>query len=374
MTFFSFALDPVSFSLDASVGHIAALCIADDGRQLSPLHRAPWVDDTEAVFEATTPPNVKRLSGDFLCAPFGRNDVVEAPSHGWPANSSWDHVETTRADDHLIAAFILAHTVMGAEVEKRITLRAGHPFIYQEHRFRGGQGAVSAAHHVMVHMQARGRLAVSPKAFAFTPPGPLETDPARGRSMLAYPAQSEDLRAFPLADGGTADLTWFPPGQNHEDFLTLAESKAEERNSAEPGWSVISRTAERDRVLILKNRDTLPVTMLWMSNGGRDYAPWSGRHTGVLGIEDGRASGLGHADSIRPNAMNRAGVATAFELGGHKTLRIRQVIGACAIAPGEGEVMNLSVETDELTLHFNRGPARILPFDASFLTDGQPSS
>jgi hypothetical protein len=186
MTFFSFALDPVSFSLDASVGHIAALCIADDGRQLSPLHRAPWVDDTEAVFEATTPPNVKRLSGDFFCAPFGRNDVVEAPSHGWPANSSWDHVETTRADDHLIAAFILAHTVMGAEVEKRITLRAGHPFIYQEHRFRGGQGAVSAAHHVMVHMQAGGRLAVSPKAFAFTPPGSRlrPTPHAAARSWL----------------------------------------------------------------------------------------------------------------------------------------------------------------------------------------------
>jgi hypothetical protein len=95
--------------------------------------------------------------------------------------------------------------------------------------------------------------------------------------------------------------------------------------------------------------------MLWMSNGGRDYAPWSGRHTGVLGIEDGRASGLGHADSIRPNAMNSNGIPTAFDLGNDQTVRIRQVIGACAIAPGEGGIVNLTVETDRLALHFDRG-------------------
>lgn len=365
MTLCSFDLAPVSLSLDTSVGHIAALRIADSGRQLVPLHRAPWVDDPDAVFEATTPPNVKRLSGDFFCAPFGRNDVAEAPSHGWPANSAWEHVDTTRFDDQLTAVFNLAHTVMGAMLEKRITLRAGHPFIYQEHRLEGGQGAVSAAHHVMVHMREGGRLAVSPKAYAFTPPERLEPDPARGRSILAYPARSEDLLAFPLAGGGSADLTGFPPGENHEDFLTLVEK----RNGCELGWSVVSRTAEQDRVLILKNSETLPVTMLWMSNGGRDYAPWSGRHAGVLGIEDARASGLGHADSIRPNAINSTGIPTAFDLGGQQIVRIRQVIGACAIVPGEGEVVDLTVETDRLTLHFDRGSSRTIPFDASFLAD-----
>lgn len=368
MTIYSFDLDPVSLSLDASVGHIAALRIGDNDRQLVPLHRAPWVDDAEAVFDQATPPNVQRLSGDFFCAPFGRNDVVDAPSHGWPANSAWDHVETTRIDDHLSAVFRLAQEVMGATVEKRITLRADHPFIYQEHRIIGGHGAVSAAHHVMVHMQAGGHLAVSPKAIAFTPPDALEPDPARGRSILAYPARSENLHAFPLAEGGAADLTRFPPGQNHEDFLTLVERQAEHAIGSALGWSVVSRTAERDRVLILKNSDTLPVTMLWLSNGGRDYAPWSGRHTGVLGVEDARASGLGHADSIRPNAMNASGVPTAFDLGKQRTVRIRQVIGACAIAPGEGEVADLSVEADHLELHFDRGPVRKMPFDASFLS------
>jgi hypothetical protein len=247
-----FDLAPVSVSLDTSVGHIAALHIADDGRQLSPLHRAPWVDDAEAVFEATTPPNVKRLSGDFFCAPFGRNDVVEAPRTDGPPTAEWEHVETTRADDHLIAVFILAHKVMGADGGEAHHAACGPSLHLSGTPFEGGQGAVSAAHHVMVHMQEGGRLAVSPKAFAFTPPEGLRPDPARGRSILAYPARSEDLGAFPLAGGGTTDLTWFPPGESHEDFLTLVERQDGNRNGAALGWSVISRTAEQDRVLILE--------------------------------------------------------------------------------------------------------------------------
>jgi hypothetical protein len=175
--------------------------------------------------------------------------------HGWPANSEWEHVETTRADDHLTAVFILAHKVMGATLEKRITLRAGHPFIYQEHRFEGGQGAVSAGASCDGSHAGGRRLAVSPKAFAFTPPeSRLEPDPARGRSILAYPARSEDLGAFPLAGGGTTDLTRYPPGESHEDFLTLVERQDGNRNGAALGWSVISRTAEQDRVLILEEQ------------------------------------------------------------------------------------------------------------------------
>lgn len=362
MTIYSFDLDPVSLSIDLSVGHIAALKIRDGQRTLSPLHRAPWVDDPDAVFPDATPPNVKRLSGDFFCAPFGRNDVEEGPSHGWPANSAWDHVETSRQDDRLTASFRLQRLVMGATVEKRITLIAGHPFIYQEHSFSGGAGATSAAHHVMVHMADGGDLAFSPKQAAQTPPEALETDPERGRSILAYPAHKENLTAFPLADGGLADLTGYPVGENHEDFLTLLEAPA-----ASLGWSVVSRKAEKDRIIVLKRPDVLPVTMLWMSNGGRDYAPWSGSHTGVLGIEDARASPLGHAESCRDNELTRSGIPTSFALGrGNRTI-IRQVIGACRENPSEGALNALCEESSGLSLKFQDGGTRTLKYDQAFL-------
>ncbi|MGJ8571874.1 MAG: hypothetical protein ACSHXI_14360 [Hoeflea sp.] len=364
MTIYSFDLDPVSLSIDLSVGHIAELNIRDGQRTLSALHRASWVDDPDAVFPDATPPNVKRLSGDFFCAPFGRNDVEEGPSHGWPANSAWDHVGTSRQDDRLTESFRLQRRVMGATVEKRITLIAGHPFVYQEHSFSGGAGAISAAHHVMVHMADGGDLAFSPKQGAWTPPEALETDPKRGRSILAYPAHTEDLTSFPLADSGMADLTVYPIGQSHEDFLTLVEAPARSL-----GWTVVNRKAENDRIFILRRPEILPVTMLWMSNGGRDYAPWSGSHTGVLGIEDARASPLGHADSCRDNELNRRGIPTAFLLDNARRITLRQIIGACGEQPGEGVCKQLYEEGSGLSLKFHNGGTRTLKYDPFFLAE-----
>ncbi|MEM5473822.1 hypothetical protein WNZ14_18975 [Hoeflea sp. AS60] len=362
MALHSFELDPVSLSIDLSVGHIVDLKIKDGDRILSPLHRAPWVDEPAAEFPDGTAPNVKRLSGDFFCAPFGRNDAEEGPSHGWPANSAWDHIETIRQDDRITVIFRLQRHVMGASVEKRITLVTGHPFVYQEHRFTGGAGGVSAAHHVMVHMADGGEIAFSPKQGAQTPPEALETDPERGRSILAYPAETEDLQAFPLADGGTADLTVYPLAEGHEDFLTLIEAPGRAL-----GWTVASRKAEQDRIIVLKRPDSLPVTMLWMSNGGRDYAPWSGRHTGVLGIEDARASPLGHADSCRENDLSRRGIPTAFALSTGQTITVRQVIGACASGSDESCVGDVRAEESALMLLFKDGGSRSLGYDPDFL-------
>ena len=369
MTIHTFDLDPVALSIDASVGHIAGLTVRDGDRMLSPLHRAPWVDDPAVEFPIGTAPNVKHLSGDFFCAPFGRNDIEDAPSHGWPANSAWQLVDTSRRDDRTTIVFQLQRTVMGARVEKRITLISGHSFVYQEHSFSGGEGAVSAAHHVMVHMQDGGELAVSPKAHALTPPEALEPDPSRGRSILAYPGHTTDLSAFPLASGGFADLTHYPPGESHEDFLTLVEDCAGESAGPSLGWSVVSRKAEQDRIIILKRPEVLPVTMLWMSNGGRNYAPWSSRHSGVLGIEDARASPLGHADSSGENDFTRSGVSTAFELGHERKITIRQIIGACAASPEEGKLANVSAENQSLILHFHGGGTRSLNYDPGFLAE-----
>ena len=68
------------------------------------------------------------------------------------------------------------------------------------------------------------------------------------------------------------------------------------------GWFAAAARKTRDRLLSLKRPREFPVTFLWFSNGGRDYKPWSGRHTGVLGIEEGRANSVhGHRASIDPN-------------------------------------------------------------------------
>ncbi len=352
----------ISLSVDLSVGHLSDLAVEDGSRLLRPLHRAPWADEPPESFAEATPPNVARLSGDFFCAPFSRNDVEEAPPHGWPANSAWDLVDERRVEGGHQARFVLRRKPFGATVEKRLTLRDGHPFVYQEHVLSGGRGELPVAHHTMTRMADGGVLAFSPKRAAVTPSSPLEPDPARGRSILAYPARSDGPAHFPLAAGGSADLRRYPPGERHEDFVTLVEA-----DPSGIGYTTCSRLAERDALLVLKPAAMLPVTMLWFSNGGRGYAPWSGRHVGVLGIEDG-CSASGHRQSLGDNPIRREGVPTTIALDPGGEVRIRQVIGAAALA-GDANVAGLKVEPQLLTLLLDDGTTIARPFDGAFLQD-----
>jgi hypothetical protein len=350
----------ISVSLDLAVGHIAKMAIEADGRILEPLHRAPWIEEPRETQPPGLPEGVIRLSGDFLCAPFSVADVEKAPLHGWPANSPWAVVESAAIEGGWRATFRLTRTVMGATVEKTLTLRDGHPFLYQEHAFVGGQGAISVAHHTMTVMKDGGRLAFSPKRVAATPADATEPDPARGRYLLAYPARTHDLAAFPAAAGGTTDLTDYRMDRRHEDFVTLVEA-----GHGGPGWTAVARRAEKDLVLVLKNPADLPVTMLWISNGGRDYAPWNGRHRGVLGIEDGRAA-IGHAASLGDNWLKREGVPTAFDLAEGRRIAFRQVVGAVPLDGGEPP-LSVTVRPRHLELAFADGGTRDIPHDGGFL-------
>ncbi|PDQ22797.1 hypothetical protein CN311_02005 [Mesorhizobium sanjuanii] len=360
----------ISVSVDLAVGHLSDMAVDIDGRRLKPLHRAPWIDEPRETLPQDLPEGTMHLSGDFLCAPFSRSDVEAAPLHGWTANSPWDVVASEATGDGWRATFRLRRKVMGAAVDKILTLHDGHPFLYQEHVFSGGSGAISVAHHPMTAMRNGGRLAFSPKRFAATPDDPLEPDPARGRFRLAYPARSADLTRFPAADGGTLDLGDYRMDLEREDFLTLVEA-----DHGGLGWTALARHAEQDLVLVLKNPAELPVTMLWISNGGRDYAPWSGRHRGVLGIEDGRTA-LGHAASLGDNWLKREGVATAFALAEGRSLSFRHVIGALPQSR-EGSQNNGEPPRDIVTGHgmmhvlAAESTMRDVAFDSDFLRIGR---
>jgi hypothetical protein len=355
-----FQAEGISAALDLAVGHIARLVIESGERTLEPLHRAPWIDRDD--LPEGLPEGVVRLSGDFLCAPFSRSDVEAAPLHGWSANSAWDLVSDEPIPGGRRATFRLERQIMGAVVEKTLILRDGHPFLYQEHSFTGGSGAISVAHHPMTEMAEGGRLAFSPKRLAATPPDVTEPDPARGAHLLAYPARSSDLARFPAADGGQTDLTDYSAVRRHEDFVTLVEA-----DHGGMGWTAVARKAEADIVLVLKNPAELPVTMLWISNGGRFYAPWNGR-AGVLGIEDGR-SAIGHAASLGDNWLKHEGVETAFMLGGRVTFR--QIVGALPLDGGDPP-SRVEAKPGRLRLTFADGSHCEVPFDETFLRIGEP--
>ncbi len=356
MSNIAFSAAGISVAVDLSVGHIADMAMDLGDRVLRPLHRAPWIGETG--LPADIAPGLERLSGDFLCAPFSRNDIEEAPGHGWPANSPWSVVSSSAIPGGWRATLRLAKTVFGATIEKTLTLRDNHPFLYQEHRIIGGSGELPVAHHAMSVMARGGKLAFSPKRFAETPAESLEPDPARGRYKLAYPARTLDIRRFPTSDGGVTDLAAYAGNDRREDFVILVEEPA---NAL--GWTALQRQAEGDLVLVLKNPSELPITMLWYSNGGRDYAPWNGRHLGVLGIEDGRTA-VGHRQSIGDNTLKAAGVPTSFALSPDLTISFRHILGALPL-----QALPHSVEQQKNTLVLSmEGREFLTPFDSGFLS------
>lgn len=348
----------ISFNFSPDCGIVSALTVQDQGRRISMLHKAPWVG-SNITLPAGAPRHQAHLEGDFFCAPFSDASADCAPLHGWPANGFWQLSPRTQSSSLLCT---LDHLVLGASVQKKLSLSDGHPFIYQCHRFTGGRGAISTANHAMISLPNGGDLRFSTKRWFETPADAPETDPARGRSSLRYPARSTDPRNFPAASGGTVDLTRCPYGPAHEDFVIGVEAP-----DSPLGWTAVSRPIEGDLYLSLRHPKRLPMTMLWHSNGGRDYAPWNGRHTGCLGIEDGIALNLLSTRSLEnPDLFTNSGQACSLVLAPNTTTDVRHITGCIAWPTGEA-VQDICLSGDELTVLGEQGARRIVPIRGAFL-------
>ena len=339
--------DGIAVTFDPGIGMISDAEIGDGERQIAPFHTAPWVGSGEGLPDDISP-HLARLGGDFFCAPFAASEG-NSPMHGWPANSSWT-VEVR--DDSLTA--VLDRPVSGARLTKTLRLRDGHPFIYQRHSFEGGDGEVSVANHANISVPDGALISTSPKAVWQTPANPQETDPARGRSRLRYPARSVDPTTFPAVDGDV-DLTRYPWGPRHEDFVMGLEAEAQTL-----GWTAVVRLGQGDVYLSLRSPVELPMTMLWHSNGGRDYAPWSGRHFGCLGVEEGAArhmlpEGTDGALCSKGSVVLKEGARVSVD----------HVVGAVAW-PSEERVKDVSVDGGGLVIR-GETTGRRVPFDAQFL-------
>lgn len=341
-------------------GMISELVVERGGRKISMLHKAPWLGEKMPEDAA---PHLGGLAGDFFCAPFGDASADGAPGHGWPANTTWTHLGTERKRSETIARFRLDHKAMGADLVKELRLVDGHPFLYQRHVFTGGHAeGMSVANHAMVSLPNGGRLSFSQKRWWETPQIPLEPDPARGRSLLACPAKVVDPQHFPLAAGGEADITRYPFAARHEDFTIGVEAEG-----SRLGWTTVAREKEGDLFISLRNPARLPMTMLWFSNGGRDYAPWNGRHVGCLGVEEGiNRRMLGDSAGRTPHPLDAAGVPTGLTLDPNGTVEVRHVIGSVAWG-GDGKVASVAPVAGGIEVKATVGSVQAIPCDLAFL-------
>lgn len=321
----------ISATIDASIGHLIDLVIQSPEKEIRPLARVPWASnppDCPAIDDA---PHLARMGGDFFCAPFGASDVEPAPPHGHPANSHWTLSQHEEFAGGARAVWKLDKQVLDATLTKEWRLYDEDPYLYQAHTFEGGDGDISFAHHVLVNVCGGAKLRMSPRGEARTPNIDTSASDDFSSAILAYPETASDLSRFPRKSGGTVNLLQYPIASDHDDFVMVIDKPAS-GNSQGLAWSIIERTAFDDSIVLFKPSNLLPQTMLWISNGGRQAAPWLGRHKEVLGVEDACAFSLfGHQASIG-NAIGTAPTSVGLRQFGGK-LRIPYAIGAFATTP-----------------------------------------
>lgn len=310
-----------------------------------PLHAAPWREEPEVQADPDMSPVNKYLAGDFLCLPFCMDDVEGGPIHGAPANTPWDVVE----HDVARTTLRLREKPYGATITKHVQLV--EQALLQTHEIEGGAGDVTLAHHPMVRMAEGGRLSFSPKRAALTDPLPQY----EGHNLWSLNQLRGDMH-LDCEDGSLWDLRDYPVGHAVEDFAILVEARG-----ARLGWTVVMRNAENDMIVVLKDARILPVTMLWISNGGRDFYPWNSRHTGVLGIEDGIAVGaIGLKAAQDENRIKAFGLPTTLSLGDHHV--IPHAILSLPRPPGWSEVTEITLESGTLRLTDISGGQIEVPF------------
>ena len=359
MKLFPLSSDKVSLGVTETGGHLSDVAFdTGTGRRVTPMHTAPWAPDE---LPADIDPILHVLRGDFFCAPFGPNDIVptEKRIHGAPANGIW---RLTASGDGWIEA-VLDSDVMGARLTKRVEVRPGETMVYQTHTMEGGNGRLPVGQHAMLHGDPPLRLSFSKWVWAGTPPQPVETPPD-GRCVLAYPQDITDLTRARLADGSTADLTRFPFADGHDDIWSLASDPElafawTAASSAEAGWVWFA----------LKDPRLLPETLLWESNGGRKYAPWHGRHTHCIGVEEICSYfHLGHAASTADNPLTARGIPTAITLQPSGSVVIPYMFGLAATPPGFGAVTRIDEEDGGVIIADGDGREVFAACDVSFVT------
>jgi len=170
----------------------------------------------------------------------------------------------------------------------------------------------------------------------------------------------------PLANGGYADLTRYPARRGFEDIVMLMGD-----GRGDFSWSAVTFPEERYVFLQVKDPKVLQHTLLWHSNGGRHYAPWNGRHTGVLGMEAVTSYfHLGLAESMRSNPLNKVGLKTSLSLSGRRPRRVAHILAVVAIPRGFDRLATVRAVAGGAELIAENGRTSRTALDLAFV---QPS-
>lgn len=350
-------------------GHIAPVHFKIGTKRISPYSVAPWAQEQ---VDPSTPHILRVLRGDFFCAPFGGNGTAfngeKHPVHGEPANNQWDLVEAKQSSRELIAEFSLKTSIRPGEVRKLVRICGAQTCLYQRHTLTGFSGALPMGHHAMLKFPDEpmsGLISTSPFVYGQVFPGAFENPAVGGYQALKPGATFKDLHQVPTNDGATTDISHYPVRPGFEDLAMIVANPKQRL-----GWTAVTFPREGYVWFALKDTHVLRNTVFWISNGGRHYAPWSSRHTHVLGVEDVTAYfHYGVAESTNPNPISKDGHPTAIELKPDVPTVINYIQGVAAIPHGFDRVTGIKAAEDRksITLTSTANHEVTVPVDLDFL-------
>lgn len=360
-----FSSDLVEACLTREGGHLAPVRFHTSRGVVQPYAIAPWATQADKV--AMEPP-LKYLRGDFFCAPFGGNDSPwqgeRHSAHGETACAPWACESIRREGSRVELVARMQTTVRPGTVTKRICLLDGETNVYCSHRLEGLEGPMPLGHHAMLRFdQSAGQIALSPFRYAQVCPTAFEQPALGGYNALKTGAKFRSLRSVPLAAGGHADLSVYPAREGFEDLVMLCA-----RDTGQPAWSAVVFPEQGWMWFSIKAPRLLASTVLWHSNGGRHYPPWSGRHRRVLGIEEVTAYfHFGLAQSARANRLADRGIPTALHLRADTPLTIPYIMGVAELPEGFDWLRSIRLEADCLVARSRSGKTLHHPVNLNFI-------
>jgi hypothetical protein len=350
-------------------GHIAPVTFDRRDQRIRPYSIAPWAEERDAT---RLEPIIKVLRGDFFCMPFGGNATDFAgekhPVHGETANGRW-HFESLETRDGKTSLHLSLNTrIRRSRVDKIISVADGQNIVYSRDVISKAAGPMSFGHHAMLKFpDSPGSGVISTSRFVFGQvfPQTFERPEQGGYSFLKPGAEFQSLDAVPAINGETADLTRYPARRGFEDLVMMVA------DANEPlGWSAVTFPKERHVWFALKDPRVLRETIMWISNGGRHYPPWNGRHINVLALEEVTSwFHLGLAESAAKNPVSDRGYPTSVTLQASEPFAISYITGIAKIPPGFDRVKSIEAGADrqQIILRSASGRQAKAAVDLAFL-------
>ena len=355
--------DDVEAYVTQTGGHIGPVTFQLGRRQIQPYSVAPWAAEAPA---AKSPAVLRALRGDFFCLPFGGNAKPfrgeRHPVHGETANARWKLESASPGELHLS----LKTRIREGRVDKHVFLRPGQTAVYQRHIISGMSGPMNLGHHAMLKFpDSGGVVSTSRIAFGQVLPTRFEQPEQGGYSALKVGARFRSLQRVALAGGGHADLTRYPARRGFEDLVMMVSEAAQPL-----AWTAVTFAEEGYVWFALKDPRVLRQTVFWISNGGRHYAPWNGRHVNVLGLEEVTSYfHHGLAESAGRNPLSAQGIPTCLRLNPNQPLKVNYVMAVAVIPKGFDRVAAITPAKNHQSVRLTAlsGSNIDVPLDLSFL-------